>query len=219
MTHLSADAARSCAPPTPRALLDGLTPEQAAAVRHGEGPLLLIAGPGAGKTKTLIHRVAHLLATGRARPHEILAVTFSVRATGELRLRLADLLGEQHARGVTAATFHSVCSRILREHASAFGRTDSYTVYDQSDVRRVIDWVLSDAARAHIQHALRHAGQPASGEVLCEISLAKNRLLTPDVYETTARHAAARLIAAVWRDVELELRRSNAWDFDDLLAF
>ena len=206
-------------PPPASALLAGLTPEQAQAVQHGPGPLLLIAGPGAGKTKTLIHRVAHLLASGRARPHEILAVTFSVRAAGELRLRLCDLLGEQQARGVTAATFHSVCARILREHAEAFGRTESYTVYDPSDVRRVIDWVLSDAARAHIQQALQHTGQPASGEVLAEISLAKSRLLTPDGYETSARHAASRLIAAVWRELERELRRSNAFDFDDLLAF
>ena len=106
------------------ALLDGLTPEQAQAVRHGPGPLLLIAGPGAGKTKTLIHRIARLLHTGAAQPWEILAVTFSVRAAGELRLRLADLLGEQVARGVTAATFHSICARMLREHASVFGRTE-----------------------------------------------------------------------------------------------
>ena len=149
-------------PPPASALLAGLTPEQADAVQHGPGPLLLLAGPGAGKTKTLIHRVAHLLATGRARAHEILAVTFSVRAAGELRLRLADLLGEGAARAVTAATFHSVCARILREHAGVFGRTDAYTVYDQGDVRRVIDWLLSDAQRGRIQHALRDVGQPAA---------------------------------------------------------
>jgi DNA helicase-2/ATP-dependent DNA helicase PcrA len=91
---------------------------------------LLIAGPGAGKTKTLIHRIARLLQTGAAQPWEILAVTFSVRAAGELRLRLADLLGERVARGITAATFHSICARMLREHASVFGRTENYTVYD-----------------------------------------------------------------------------------------
>jgi DNA helicase-2/ATP-dependent DNA helicase PcrA len=205
-------------PPT-SALLAGLTPEQAQAVRHGAGPLLLIAGPGAGKTRTLIHRVAHLLATGRARPHEILAVTFSARAAGELRLRLADLLGEHAARGVTAATFHSICARILREHAAVFGRTDTYTIYDQADVRRVIDWLLSDAERGRVQHALRTCGQPASIEVLTEISLAKNRLQTPELYEQTASHPATALIAAVWRETEQELRRSNALDFDDLLAF
>ena len=219
MSHPNAGARAALPALAPAsALLAGLTPEQTQAVEHGPGPLLLIAGPGAGKTKTLTHRVAHLLATGRARPQEILAVTFSVRAAGELRLRLADLLGEHRARGVTAATFHSVCARILREHADVFGRTDAYTVYDQADVRRVIDWLLSDAQRGHIQHALQTCGQPAAGEVLTEISLAKSRLLTPDVYETMGGHPAAALIAAVWREVELELRRSNAWDFDDLLA-
>ena len=200
-------------------LLVDLTPEQRRAVRHGPGPLLLIAGPGAGKTKTLTHRVAHLLATGQARPWEILAVTFSVRAAGELRLRLADLLGEQQARGVTAATFHSICARILREHATVFGRTDAYTVYDQADVRRVIEWLLSDAQRGRIQQALADFGQPASAEVLEQISLAKNRLLSPDGYEHAARHSAAPLIAAVWREAEVELERSNAFDFDDLLAY
>src|SRR3954468_17052065 len=131
MTHPDAVAARPRPPAASAdALTAGLTPEQTHAVRHGEGPLLIVAGPGTGKTRTLTHRVAHLLATGAATPGEILAVTFSVRAAGELRLRLADLLGEVTARGVLAATFHSVCARILREHATVFGRTDTYTIYD-----------------------------------------------------------------------------------------
>src|SRR5215218_4854939 len=193
MTHPPAGAhpLRAGPPGMHDALLEGLTPEQTLAVSHGPGPLLLVAGPGAGKTKTLTHRVARLLATGLAQPWEILAVTFSVRAAGELRLRLADLLGEDHARGVTAATFHSVCARLLREHATVFGRTDAYTVYDQADVRKVIEWLLSDAQRGRIQQALADYGQPASAEVLEEISLAKNRLLSPDSYEHTARHPAA----------------------------
>ena len=218
MTHPIAGAHPTPAGPGQDALLEGLTPEQSQAVRHGPGPLLLIAGPGAGKTKTLIHRIARLLQTGAAQPWEILAVTFSVRAAGELRLRLADLLGEQVARGVTAATFHSICARMLREHASVFGRTENYTVYDQTDVRRVIEWLLSDQQRGQIQQALADYGQPAAAEVLAEISLAKNRLLSPDSYQQQARHTAAPLIAAVWREAEIELQRSNAWDFDDLLT-
>src|SRR5450755_4177853 len=209
MTYPIADAHPPPAPMSPNAeaLLAGLTPEQAQAVCHGSGPLLLIAGPGAGKTKTLIHRIARLLATGAARPWEILAVTFSVRAAGELRLRLADLLGEQVAREVTAATFHSICARMLREHAAVFGRTEQYTIYDQADVRRVIEWLLSDQQRGQIHHALAEHGQPAASDVLAEISLAKNRLLCPDSYEQAARHQAAALIAAVWRETEIELRR------------
>jgi DNA helicase II / ATP-dependent DNA helicase PcrA len=209
---------REHAPPGTERLLAGLTPEQAQAVIHGSGPLLLLAGPGAGKTRTLTHRAAYLLASGRARPWEILAVTFSVRAAGELRLRLADLLGETVARGVTAATFHSVCARLLREHASVFGRTERYTIYDQAEMRRVIDWLLSDADRGQIQRALADYGQPASAEVLAEISRAKNRLLSPEGYERSASHPGAPLIAAVWRESESELRRSNAFEFDDLLA-
>src|ERR1700745_2394131 len=113
---------RDHAPPGPERLLAGLTPEQARRVTFGSGPLLLLAGPGAGKTRTLTHRVAYLLASGQAKPWELLAFTSSVRAPSELRLRLADLLGETVARGVTAATFHSVCARLLREHAGLVGR-------------------------------------------------------------------------------------------------
>src|SRR5581483_1108912 len=118
--------ARDHAPPVAERLLVGLTPEQVQAVTFGAGPLLLLAGPGAGKTRTLTHRAAYLLASARAQPWEILAVTFSARA-------------------VTAATFHSVCARLLREHAGFFGRTERYTIYDQADMRRVVEWLLSDA--------------------------------------------------------------------------
>src|ERR1700729_4063927 len=189
MTQADPGVRQQAAPGTER-LLAGLTPEQARAVTFGSGPLLLLAGPGAGKTRTLTHRAAYLLAGGRAKPWEILAVTFSVRAAGELRLRLADLLGEPIARGVTAATFHSVCARVLREHATVFGRTDRYTIYDQADMRHVVDALMSDAERDQIQRALRNHGQPASIEVLAEISRAKNLLLNPDGYERSGGHPA-----------------------------
>ena len=205
-------------PPPSDRLLAGLTPEQTQAVCHGPGVLLIVAGPGAGKTKTLIHRIAFLLAQGLAEPREILAVTFSVRAASELRLRLSELLGEQLAAQVRAATFHSICARLLREHAQLFGRGANWTVYDQVEVRRVVDWLLSERQRTAIQQGLADFGQPAASEVLREISLAKNRLLDPDSYEQSAGHPAAPLIAAVWRETEAELRRSNAVDFDDLLV-
>ena len=215
---LAGDSATGARPQLHAALLQGLTAEQAHAVTYGAGPLLIIAGPGAGKTRTLIHRIAWLLTCRLARPWEILAVTFSVRAAGELRLRLADLLGEQVAAAVTAATFHSVCARMLRENAALFGRTEDYTIYDQADMRHVIEWVLSDSQRGAIQAALADHGQPASNDVLAEISLAKNRLLSPVAYERSARHPAASVIAEVWREAEDELRRSNAFSFDDLLV-
>jgi len=202
----------------PNVLLAGLTPEQAAAVRHGRGPLLVLAGPGTGKTRTLIHRVAYLLASGHALPRQILAVTFSVRAAGELRLRLAELLGERSACGVTAATFHSVCARLLREHAAVFGRSEHYTIYDQADLRHVIEALLSDPRRAEIRQALNSCGRPGAAEVEHEISRAKSRLLTPEQYRLSARHPAAAVIAATWRACEAELERSNAFSFDDLLV-
>ena len=214
----AADAPWKRPPPPSDRLLDGLTPEQSQAVCHGPGVLLIVAGPGAGKTKTLIHRIAFLLAQGLAEPREILAVTFSVRAASEMRLRLSELLGEQLAAHVRAATFHSICARLLREHAQLFGRGANWTVYDQVEVRRVVDWLLSERQRTAIQQGLADFGQPAASEVLHEISLAKNRLLDPDSYEQSAGHPAAPLIAAVWRETEAELRRSNAVDFDDLLV-
>src|SRR3954447_21565034 len=130
MTHPAAGVPHPRPPdPAPDAVTDGLTGEQAAAVRHGRGPLLIVAGPGAGKTRTLTHRVAYRLPAGKPDPGETLPFPFSVRAAGELRLRLADLLGRDAACGVLAATFHSVCARLLREPATLFGRTDAHTIY------------------------------------------------------------------------------------------
>src|SRR3954447_19478626 len=181
MTHPTAGPLRARPPdPAPNALLADLTPEQAAAVQHGPGPLLIVAGPGTGKTRTLTSPVAPLPATSPAEPHEILAVTFSVRAAGELRLRLAELLGPDAPCGVLAATFHSVCARLLREHATLFGRTDAYTIYDQTDVRRVIEALLGDRRRTAIQAAIAACGQPSAAELETELALAKSHLLTPD---------------------------------------
>ena len=208
---------RDDAPPGRETLLTDLTPEQAQAVTHGAGPLLILAGPGAGKTRTLTHRAAYLLASERAAPREILAVTFSVRAAGELRLRLAELLGKDIARGVRTATFHSVCARLLRENAPVFGRSEDYTIYDAGDMRRVIDDVLATDREA-VRDAINRCGQPQSGELLAEISLAKSRLLTPDRYLELTRHPAGELVAAVWGECDLELERSNAMSFDDLLT-
>src|SRR3954454_17510173 len=113
MSHLAAGVPHPRPPDRgPDAVTDGLTAEQAAAVRHGRGPLLLVAGPGSGKTRTLTHRVAYLLASGRAAPRQILAVTFSVRAAGELRLRLAELIGEQTTPGATPPPVSSLCARV-----------------------------------------------------------------------------------------------------------
>src|SRR5215208_531093 len=171
------------------AVIAGLTPEQAGAVTHGRGPLLLLAGPGTGKTRTLTHRVAYLLTSGRAAPAQILAVTFSVRAAGELRLRLAELLGPERAAGVTAATFHAVCARLL-----------------------------ADPAQAEIRAAIARHGRPGAGELERTIGDAKARMLDPAALESPLAGPAGALAAAVWRAAEAELARCNAFGFDDLLA-
>jgi len=218
MTHSLAGADTRAPAHRPDALLAGLTPEQAAAVRHGPGPLLIVAGPGTGKTRTLTHRVAYLLASERATPREILAVTFSVRAAGELRLRLADLLGERIARRVLAATFHSVCARLLRAHADLYGRTDAYTIYDQGDLRRVIEALLTDHRHDEIRAAIARCGQPPVAELETTLALAKSRLLTPAAYLARSRNPAAAVVAAVWRAADAELERCNAFGFEDLLV-
>jgi DNA helicase-2/ATP-dependent DNA helicase PcrA len=215
----AATAAPSTGPvPTADGLLAGLSAEQTAAVSHGAGPLLIMAGPGTGKTHTLIHRIAWLLAERLAEPWEILAVTFSVRAAGELRLRLSEMLGVELAGGVRAATFHSVCAQLLREHAELFGRTPEWTVYDQTEVRKTIEWLLSEHQRGQIGASAAATALPAAAEIEREVSLAKNRLLAPGEYEQSAAHPAGALIGEVWRELEAEMRRLNAFAFDDLLV-
>jgi DNA helicase-2/ATP-dependent DNA helicase PcrA len=112
-----------------------------------------------------------------------------------------------------------VCARLLREHAELFGRTDTYTIYDQGDLRRVIDALLSDHRQHDVQAAIAHCGQPSAAELEHELALAKSRLLTPEHYLAQRRHPAAGLVAALWRAVEAELERCNAWSFDDLLVY
>jgi DNA helicase-2/ATP-dependent DNA helicase PcrA len=188
-----------------------LTAEQRAAVLHGDGALLLFAGPGSGKTRTLTGRIAHLLESGRARPREILALTFTVRATEEMRVRLVGLVGHDAAAAVTVATFHALCARILRTHAAVFGRTSSFSVYDQSDVARIVrDLLVDEPGGGEV------AGELA-GQTAAEISLAKSRLWTPQTLREREPHDGARL-AGVWERVDAELERSNAFEFSDLVT-
>jgi DNA helicase-2/ATP-dependent DNA helicase PcrA len=198
-----------------------LTAEQRAAVQHGSGPLMVFAGPGAGKTRTITHRIAHLLASGRAQPTEILAVTFTVAAAAQMRERIAAMLGVEAARGLTVATFHSVCARLLRAHAGLYDRGADYTIYDQNDLAAVIKHVLTRAGTASPPPAPpgQSAGEISPAEVAAAIGLAKNRLWTAEHYRQHAAHPCAALIAQVWAATDGELRASNAFDFDDLLVY
>ncbi|MDQ3631874.1 MAG: UvrD-helicase domain-containing protein, partial [Actinomycetota bacterium] len=124
-------------------LLEGLNEPQREAVVHGDGPLLILAGAGSGKTRVLTHRVAHLVHTGRARPNEILAITFTNKAAQEMRERVERLLGHS-TRAMWVMTFHAACARILRSEAPRLGYTRQFTIYDQADSRRLVKKSIDD---------------------------------------------------------------------------
>ena len=190
------------------ALLDGLNPAQREAVLHHEGPLLVLAGAGSGKTRVLTRRVARLIQAHGVRPSEILAVTFTNKAAGEMRERIAALLGAEPA-GMWAGTFHSVGARLLRRSAHLVGRSTSFTIYDEDDSQAVIKRLMERHGVSPKQYAPR--------AVRGAISDAKNALVSPEEFETLARDPFARAVAPVYADYEPTLQRANAADFDDLL--
>jgi DNA helicase-2/ATP-dependent DNA helicase PcrA len=189
------------------AILAGLNPQQRAAVEHADGPLLVLAGAGSGKTRMLTHRVAQLIAGGRARPWEILAVTFTNKAAREMRERV-DALLEARAAGVWVATFHSTCVRILRREISHLGYEPGFSIYDQSDSLALVKRVLRAVG------ASERAFPPRG--VRAEIDRLKNRGLLPD--DLLRQDALeARRLADIYQRYQKELRRANALDFGDLL--
>src|SRR5437588_3445932 len=125
-------------------LLAGLNDPQREAVTHGEGPLLILAGAGSGKTRVLTHRIAYLVGTDRARANEILAITFTNKAAGEMRDR-AELLVGRRVRAMWVMTFHAACARMLRAHADKLAYTRQFTIYDQADSRRPVKRCIHDA--------------------------------------------------------------------------
>ena len=190
------------------ALLDGLNPQQRAAVTHGEGPLLVLAGAGSGKTRVLTHRIAYLIHTGMARHDEILAITFTNKAAGEMRERVELLLGGR-VRGMWVMTFHAACARMLRAEANRLGYTRQFTIYDQADARRLtkrcLDEIGADTRRF----------TPAA--VHNQISDAKNKLRDAEAYRQLVGSFFESTVADVYDLYERELHRANAMDFDDLL--
>ena len=190
-------------------LLEDLNEPQREAVTHGEGPLLILAGAGSGKTRVLAHRIAYLIYNDQAHPSEILAITFTNKAASEMRTRVEGLLG--HAtRGMWLLTFHSACARILRSHADRLGYTRQFTIYDQADARRLIKHCLSELSidpKRFTPAGIHH-----------QISEAKNRLRRVDDYRAQVGSSYYEQIAAeVYELYQQELMRSNAMDFDDLL--
>ncbi len=189
-------------------LLEGLNEPQREAVTHGEGPLLILAGAGSGKTRVLTHRLAYLVYTDRAQAGEILAITFTNKAASEMRGRVERLLGRS-TRGMWLMTFHSACARILRAEAERLGYTRQFTIYDQADARRLtkrcMDAVGIDPKRY----------TPAA--INNQLSSAKNRLLDAETYGQQVGSPFEEMIAEVYRLYERDLLRMNAMDFDDLL--
>jgi DNA helicase II / ATP-dependent DNA helicase PcrA len=189
-------------------LLEDLNEPQREAVTHGEGPLLILAGAGSGKTRVLAHRIAFLIYTDQAQAGEILAITFTNKAASEMRERVERLLG--HAtRGMWLMTFHSACARILRAEAARLGYTRQFTIYDQADSRRL----AKRSADAVGVDPKRYT--PAA--VLNQISAAKNKLIDVDAYREQAASPFEEMISEVYDIYQRDLVRMNAMDFDDLL--
>src|ERR1700729_3881880 len=190
-------------------LLAGLNEPQREAVSYGEGPLLILAGAGSGKTRVLTHRIAYLIATDAARPNEILAITFTNKAAGEMRDR-AELLVGRMVRAMWVMTFHSACARILRANADRLGYTRQFTIYDTADSRRLIKRCLDELGIDPKRFT------PAS--IGSQISDAKNKLRDADAYAQLVGSYFEQTVADVYRSYERELHRANAMDFDDLLV-
>jgi DNA helicase-2/ATP-dependent DNA helicase PcrA len=190
------------------ALLDGLNPQQRAAVLHEGSPLLIVAGAGSGKTRVLTHRIAYLVAEREVAPPEILAITFTNKAAGEMAARAHMLTGSQ-ARGMWLLTFHSACVRILRREAQRFGYPSSFTIYDAADSERLMALVCRELeldAKYHPPKVMAH-----------RVSTLKNELLD---YETALARASGyreKALAEAYAEYQRRLVAAGAMDFDDLI--
>ena len=194
----------------PAELLSGLNPAQEAAVTHAGAPLLIIAGAGSGKTRVLTHRIAHLIATGRARPGEILAITFTNKAAAEMRERVTALVGPAGER-MWVSTFHSACVRILRREHEAAGLRSTFSIYDAADSTRLITLIVRELGidpKRFTPKTFAH-----------RISDLKNELITPAQFAERAvtSNPLERNLAEVYRAYAERLSAANALDFDDII--
>ena len=192
----------------PQSYLADLNPAQREAVLTTEGPLLVIAGAGSGKTRVLTHRVAHLLATQGVKPNEILAITFTNKAAGEMKERVERTLGPI-ARAIWIMTFHAACGRILRREAERLGYRSSFTIYDQADQVRLVKACLEELERDPKRFVPRG--------IHAQISNAKNQLIGPAEYASRVASFYDQTVADVYELYQRRLFASNAVDFDDML--
>ncbi len=189
-------------------LLEGLNPQQSAAVTHAGGPLLVVAGAGSGKTRVLTRRIAYLMARRNVAPYEILAITFTNKAAGEMKERVGELVGTV-AKSMWVSTFHSACVRILRQEANRLGYSNTFSIYDSADSQRLITIVAKELNLDPKRYPAR-AFQSV-------ISNAKNELLSPQDYLKAASNQFEQVVADVYTIYQGRLMRANAMDFDDLI--
>ncbi len=192
----------------PESLLEGLNEPQRQAVTHGEGPLLILAGAGSGKTRALTRRIAYLVGTGQAHPSEILAITFTNKAAAEMRERVEVLVGRR-TRAMWVMTFHAACARILRSDAERLGYTRGFTIYDDADSVRLIKQCMDELGTDPKRFPPR--------AIKRQISDAKNQLLDADAYRLKMEGYFEQTAAEVYGLYEQRIHGMNAMDFDDLL--
>ena len=190
------------------ALLDGLNPQQRAAVVHQGGPLLIVAGAGSGKTRVLTHRIAYLLAARDVAPHEIMAITFTNKAAGEMATRVAALVGPR-ARSMWVMTFHSACVRILRREAKRFGYPSSFSIYDQADSQRLMALTCRELEL--------DAKQFPPKQMAAQVSNLKNELIDHETFAARAQTARDKALAEAYAEYQRRLFDAGAMDFDDLI--
>ncbi|MGW2561008.1 DNA helicase PcrA [Streptomyces sp. NPDC001514] len=192
----------------PAALLEGLNEQQRAAVVHTGSPLLIVAGAGSGKTRVLTHRIAHLLATRHVHPGQILAITFTNKAAGEMKERVEHLVGPR-ANAMWVSTFHSACVRILRRESKKLGFTSSFSIYDAADSKRLMALVCRDLDLDPKKFP------PKSFSA--KISNLKNELIDEETFADQAADGFEKTLAEAYRMYQARLREANALDFDDII--
>ena len=189
-------------------LLSELNPAQSAAVAHAGGPLLVVAGAGSGKTRVLTRRIAYLMSARHVAPYQILAITFTNKAAGEMKARVAELVGPV-AQSMWVSTFHSACVRILRQEAMRLGYSNSLSIYDSADSLRLITIVAKELNLDSKRYPAR--------QFQAMISNAKNELMGPQDYVNAASNQFEQVTADVYTVYQQRLQRANAMDFDDLI--
>ena len=190
--------------------LDTLNPAQREAVLCTEGPLLVLAGAGSGKTRVLTHRIAHLVEDLNVAPWQIMAITFTNKAAAEMRERLGSLIGG-YVRGMWVSTFHSMCVRILRSDCERLGFAQGFTIYDDRDSKSLVKQIMAELnidPKRYPENMIRN-----------RISKAKNELVVPEVFEERYKDPTAQVVGRVYKRLQERLRALNAFDFDDLLLY